>query len=78
MASLGLLISTPGVGELLVIAFIVLLIFGPGKLPQIGKALGDGIRSFKKATTEPDEIDVTPRRDELPRQAEDRAAQPKV
>jgi sec-independent protein translocase protein TatA len=35
-------------------------IFGAGKLPEIGNALGKGIRNFKKATREPDEIDVTP------------------
>jgi sec-independent protein translocase protein TatA len=36
-------------GELLVILVIVLLIFGAGKLPQIGDALGQSIRNFKKA-----------------------------
>ncbi len=35
--------------HLLVILFIVLIIFGPGKLPQIGEGLGKSIRSFKKA-----------------------------
>lgn len=53
------LIGYPGPMELAIIAFIVLLIFGPGKLPQVGKALGDGLRSFKKATSG-EEIDVTP------------------
>ena len=38
-----------GVPELLVILVIALLIFGPGKLPEIGSALGKGIRDFKKA-----------------------------
>ena len=50
-----------GVPELLVILVIVLIIFGAGKLPQIGEALGRGIRNFKKATKETDEIDVTPK-----------------
>ncbi|MFM2151667.1 MAG: twin-arginine translocase TatA/TatE family subunit [Pseudomonadota bacterium] len=36
--------------ELLVILVIVVLIFGAGKLPQLGDALGRGIRNFKKAT----------------------------
>jgi len=51
-----------GVGptELIVILFIVLIIFGAGKLPEIGGALGKGIRNFKKATKEADEIDITP------------------
>jgi len=49
-----------GMPELLIILVIILIIFGAGKLPQIGEGLGKGIRNFKKATTkEPDEIDVT-------------------
>jgi sec-independent protein translocase protein TatA len=38
-------------GHLIVILVIVLLIFGPGKLPELGKAVGDGLRELKKATT---------------------------
>lgn len=49
-----------GVGELLVILVIVLIIFGAGKLPEIGEGLGRGIQSFRKAVRAPDEIDVTP------------------
>ena len=49
-----------GIPELLIILVIVLIIFGAGKLPEIGSALGKGIKNFKKATREPDEIDVTP------------------
>jgi len=49
-----------GVGELLVILVIVLIIFGAGKLPEIGEGLGRGIRSFRKAVKAPDEIDITP------------------
>ena len=49
-----------GIGEMLVILVIVLIIFGAGKLPEIGSALGRGIKNFKKATREPNEIDVTP------------------
>jgi sec-independent protein translocase protein TatA len=37
-------------GHLIVILVIVLLIFGPGKLPELGKAMGDGLRELKKAT----------------------------
>jgi len=33
--------------HLLVILFIALLVFGPKKLPELGKGLGEGIRSFK-------------------------------
>lgn len=49
-----------GVPELLVILVIVLIIFGAGKLPEIGEGLGRGIRNFRKAIKAPDEIDVTP------------------
>jgi sec-independent protein translocase protein TatA len=49
-----------GMPELLVILVIILIIFGAGKLPEIGGALGKGIKNFKKANREPDEIDVTP------------------
>jgi len=50
-----------GFGELLVILVIVLIIFGAGKLPEIGEGLGRGIRSFRKELHKPDEIDVTPK-----------------
>lgn len=49
--------------HLMVILGIVLIIFGPGKLPELGKSLGSGIRDFKKAMTEreekPEEISET-------------------
>jgi len=41
--------------HLLLILFIVLIIFGPGKLPEIGEGLGRSIRSFKNALSEKDE-----------------------
>jgi sec-independent protein translocase protein TatA len=37
-------------GHLIVILVIVLLIFGPGKLPELGKAMGEGLKELKKAT----------------------------
>ncbi|ARD47998.1 Sec-independent protein translocase TatA [Sporosarcina sp. P37] len=40
----------PGIGSLLIIAVIALLIFGPKKLPEIGKAFGSSLREFKNAT----------------------------
>jgi len=46
-----------GMPELLIILVIILVIFGAGKLPQIGKGLGQGIKNFKQATSgKPDEI----------------------
>lgn len=38
--------------HLLVILFIALMVFGPKKLPELGKGLGDGIRSFKDSMRE--------------------------
>ena len=57
----------PGIPELLLILVIVLIIFGPGKLPQIGEALGRTIRNFRKSSKHEDdkEIDVTPKKGEL-------------
>ena len=52
-----------GIGELLVILVIVLIVFGAGRLPDIGEGLGRGIRNFRKAVKAPDEIDVTPKED---------------
>jgi sec-independent protein translocase protein TatA len=41
--------------HLIVILVIVLIIFGPGKLPQLGESLGKSIRGFKKAMAEKDD-----------------------
>lgn len=49
--------SIPSMGELLVIFFIVLIIFGAGKIPKIAKDLGSGIKEFKKAVDKNDEDD---------------------
>lgn len=46
--------------ELLLILIIVLIIFGAGKLPQLGEGLGKAIKGFKKSVHEADAIDVTP------------------
>jgi sec-independent protein translocase protein TatA len=53
-----------GIGEMLVILVIILIIFGAGKLPELGEGLGKGIRNFRKAASEPDAIDVTPPKQE--------------
>jgi sec-independent protein translocase protein TatA len=52
-----------GMTELIIILVIILIIFGAGKLPEIGGGIGKAIKNFKKATKEPDEIDVTPQAD---------------
>jgi sec-independent protein translocase protein TatA len=50
-----------GMPELLVILVIVLIVFGAGRLPQIGENLGKAIRNFKKST-EKERIDVPPKK----------------
>ena len=45
----------PGPMELILLLVIVLIIFGPGKLPDIGNAVGKGIREFRKASSELEE-----------------------
>jgi len=47
--------------HLIVILVIVLIIFGPGKLPELGNSLGKSIKNFKKAMDDPDgKIDAEP------------------
>lgn len=50
--------------ELIIILVILLLIFGPSRLGDLGTALGKGIKGFKRSMKEPDEIDVTPNKDD--------------
>jgi len=50
-----------GATELIIILVIILIMFGAGKLPEIGEGLGRGIRNFRRSIKQPDEIDVTPR-----------------
>ncbi|MFO7577862.1 MAG: twin-arginine translocase TatA/TatE family subunit [Pelovirga sp.] len=47
-----------GTQELLIILVLVMVIFGAGKLPQVGEALGKGIRNFKKGVNEAQELDI--------------------
>ncbi len=48
-----------GMTELIVVLVIILIIFGANKLPEIGSGMGRAIKNFKKATTEPEEIEVS-------------------
>lgn len=47
--------SMPGPLEVVVILLVVLLLFGAKRLPEIGRALGEGIREFKKSVKGEDE-----------------------
>ena len=46
-----------GMPELIIVLVIILIIFGAGKLPEIGKGLGKGIRNFKKSFSENDTVE---------------------
>lgn len=52
-----------GATELIIIFAILLLLFGPSRLGDLGSALGKGIKGFKKSVKD-DEIDVTPKKEE--------------
>ena len=52
-----------GMPELIIILVIVLVVFGAGRLPEIGSALGKSIKNFKKASDGKDEIDIKPKKD---------------
>ncbi len=54
-----------GFTELIVVLLIVLIVFGAGKLPQIGDALGRSIKNFKRAAAGSDEIEVAPKKKEI-------------
>ena len=55
-----------GVPELLVILGIAVLLFGARRLPEIGSGLGKAIKNFKAGVSGKDEIDVTPKPEEVP------------
>lgn len=44
-----ILLWTPGVGEIVIIALVVLLLFGGKKIPELMKGLGSGVREFNSA-----------------------------
>lgn len=74
-----------GFGEILVILFIVLLLFGAKKLPELARGLGQGMREFKRATNEVQEeikaatnLDEPPKKvTESPKQAESKPKEEK-
>ena len=70
---------TPGPLELVIILVIALLVLGPGKLPEVGSALGKSIREFRKASTDMADavkIDATATTPPAPAAPPDQAAQP--
>ncbi len=53
-----------GATELIIILVILLLIFGPSRLGDLGSALGKGIKGFRKSLKDDEEIDITPQKAE--------------
>ena len=47
-----------GMPELIVILVVALVVFGPSKLPELGKSLGEAIRGFRKSVSEADKPSV--------------------
>ena len=54
-----------GTTELLVVLGIVVVLFGARRLPELGSGLGKAIKNFRSGVTGKDEIDVTPKQDEV-------------
>lgn len=50
---------SPSIWQILIVVAVILLLFGPSRIPGLGKSLGQAIKGFKKGISE-DEIDVTP------------------
>lgn len=50
---------SPSIWQILIVLGIVLLFFGPKRIPGLGKSLGEAIRGFKKGISGDEEIDVT-------------------
>ncbi|WP_447970650.1 twin-arginine translocase TatA/TatE family subunit [Nitrospira sp. M1] len=69
------MIGSFGWMELLLILIIVLIVFGAGKIPQLGEGLGKAIKGFKKSVHEADALDVTPNPDQ-PNMAQEAPPQP--
>lgn len=73
-----------GVPELLIIAFVVLLVFGARRLPEIGSSMGKGIREFKRSLKdvqqsidEPDDAVPPERQLDQPSATTERSGEPK-
>ena len=59
-----------GSTEIVLILFVVLLLFGGKKIPELAKGLGSGIKNFKKAINEDDEVAEVKKVDEIEKKAE--------
>lgn len=64
-----------GVPELILILVIALVVFGPGKLPEVGKAIGRGLKEFRSAANKEEEKTVES--EEEPKTVENKTTDPK-
>ena len=55
-----------GFSELIIVLLIIVVVFGSTKLPQLGDGLGRAIKNFKRAVTNQNEIEVSPKKGEIP------------
>ena len=69
-------ITMPGGGELLLILLIVLVVFGHNRIPQLGEALGKGIKNFRKSFAK-DETEIEPEQAQVQVQASEVQSLPK-
>lgn len=60
----------PGGMEWVLIALVVLLLFGGKKIPELAKGLGSGIKNFKKAVKDDEEVASTDKKDEIEKKEE--------
>lgn len=62
-----------GPGEIVILLIVALLVFGPKKLPEMGRSIGRGMREFKSSISMDDDDDVSPELpEETPRAASKR------
>lgn len=66
----------PGGIEWVIIALVVLLLFGGKKIPELAKGLGSGIKNFKKAVKEDEEVVSTDKSEEIEKKAEVKEEKP--
>ncbi|MBU1230760.1 MAG: twin-arginine translocase TatA/TatE family subunit [Proteobacteria bacterium] len=51
-----------GITGVLILIIVVLIFTGKNKLPELGEGLGRTVRNFRRSMSEPDEVDITPRK----------------
>ncbi len=67
----------PGGMEWVLIALVVLLLFGGKKIPELAKGLGSGIKNFKKAVKDDEEVASTDKSEEIEKKEEAKVEEPK-